>query len=151
MVRLPIATATARVRRCFTHLMSSLCNMSNSIRRARMWQPTQAPWFNLWDPILKTALRQAWLLWSSMPLGSNDVYIFCSWLFLIHLTPLCFRCGHCKRLAPTWEELGTKFIADVRVKIAKVDCTENSNRQLCADQKVTSSFVALDSSSKSVF
>ena len=46
-------------------------------------------------------------------------------------------CGHCKRMAPTWEELGTKFVGSTDVKIAKVDCTEASNRQLCASQKVS--------------
>ncbi|EFX87477.1 hypothetical protein DAPPUDRAFT_43137 [Daphnia pulex] len=45
-------------------------------------------------------------------------------------------CGHCKRMSPTWDELGTKFVGKTGVKIAKVDCTEGSNRQLCADQKV---------------
>ncbi|KAI9560271.1 hypothetical protein GHT06_014286 [Daphnia sinensis] len=45
-------------------------------------------------------------------------------------------CGHCKRMSPTWDELGTKFVGKSGVKIAKVDCTEGSNRQLCADQKV---------------
>lgn len=45
-------------------------------------------------------------------------------------------CGHCKRMSPTWDELGTKFVGKTGVKIAKVDCTDGSNRQLCADQKV---------------
>jgi thioredoxin domain-containing protein 5 len=39
-------------------------------------------------------------------------------------------------MAPTWDELGTKFVGNAQVKIAKVDCTDSSNRQLCADQKV---------------
>ncbi|XP_012263697.2 thioredoxin domain-containing protein 5 homolog [Athalia rosae] len=45
-------------------------------------------------------------------------------------------CGHCKRLAPTWEELGKKFLANENVHIVKVDCTLNSSKQLCNDQEV---------------
>jgi len=33
-------------------------------------------------------------------------------------------CGHCKRLAPTWEELATK--SKGKFNVAKVDCTEQS-------------------------
>ena len=47
-------------------------------------------------------------------------------------------CGHCKRLAPTWEELALLFSTVPGVKIAKVDCTadENSNKELCNAQGV---------------
>merc|ERR1712062_519344 len=47
-------------------------------------------------------------------------------------------CGHCKRLAPTWEELAGKFAEKAGVKIAKVDCTEdnNKNREICTAQGV---------------
>ena len=46
-------------------------------------------------------------------------------------------CGHCKRLAPTWEELAEKLNKDVneKVTIAKVDCTEA--KALCNAQEVT--------------
>ncbi|GAB1862216.1 Thioredoxin domain-containing protein 5 [Camponotus japonicus] len=45
-------------------------------------------------------------------------------------------CGHCKRLAPTWEELGKKFFANNNVNIAKVDCTLDASKQLCNEQEV---------------
>lgn len=45
-------------------------------------------------------------------------------------------CGHCKRLASTWEELGKKFIANDNVHIVKIDCTLQVNKQLCDEQEV---------------
>merc|ERR1719228_1859804 len=46
-------------------------------------------------------------------------------------------CGHCKRLAPVWEELAAKHNKDVdsEVTIAKADCTVATS--LCSAQDVT--------------
>ncbi|EFJ23205.1 hypothetical protein SELMODRAFT_99470 [Selaginella moellendorffii] len=32
-------------------------------------------------------------------------------------------CGHCKRLAPTWDELGKAIESEAGVEVARVDCT----------------------------
>ena len=47
-------------------------------------------------------------------------------------------CGHCKRLAPTWDKLAAAFKDKSGVKIAKVDCTseDGNNRELCDSQSV---------------
>jgi len=47
-------------------------------------------------------------------------------------------CGHCKRLAPTWEELAKKFKDNADVTIGHIDCTaaDNTNRALCDSQGV---------------
>lgn len=47
-------------------------------------------------------------------------------------------CGHCKRLAPTWEELAKKYKDNEDVIIGHVDCTagDNMNRPLCDAQGV---------------
>ncbi len=48
-----------------------------------------------------------------------------------------FRCGHCQRLKPTWEELATKLAVKEgeQVAIAQVDCTIDT--ELCSKQDVT--------------
>ena len=46
----------------------------------------------------------------------------------------CGRCGHCKRLAPTWEELGDAYTSLAKVKMGKVDCT--IEKDLCKKYEV---------------
>lgn len=41
-------------------------------------------------------------------------------------------CGHCKKLAPTWDQLAAA--ADGQFGVASVDCT--SNQALCGDFKI---------------
>ena len=46
-------------------------------------------------------------------------------------------CGHCKRLAPTWDQLAEEVAKDESMKnvhIAKVDCTVD--RDVCSAQNV---------------
>jgi len=45
-------------------------------------------------------------------------------------------CGHCKRMAPTWDELANKFVGIAGVKIAKVDCTLAESKEVCSEQDV---------------
>ena len=33
------------------------------------------------------------------------------------------RCGHCQRLAPTWDELAAHFESHTNIHISKLDCT----------------------------
>jgi len=43
-------------------------------------------------------------------------------------------CGHCKKLAPTWDELAAKIGADGKATIAKVDCTKSQS--LCQEHGI---------------
>ena len=43
-------------------------------------------------------------------------------------------CGHCKKLAPTWEQLSEDF--GDKINVAKVDCTSEANKQLCKDYDI---------------
>ncbi|XP_055303776.1 thioredoxin domain-containing protein 5 [Sitodiplosis mosellana] len=45
-------------------------------------------------------------------------------------------CGHCKRMAPTWDELAVKFAGSTVAKVAKVDCTLEESKDLCNEQGV---------------
>ena len=42
-------------------------------------------------------------------------------------------CGHCKRLAPVWDELSE---AQESVNIVSIDCTNDANREMCKSMEV---------------
>lgn len=43
-------------------------------------------------------------------------------------------CGHCKRLAPTWDELASLHTSELNV--GKVDCTTDEGKPLCSDYEI---------------
>jgi len=59
---------------------------------------------------------------------SQIIYLH-NFLWLLSYAPWC---GHCKKLAPTWDELSTT-VGD-RFNVAKVDCTEH--KELCTSHEV---------------
>ena len=58
-------------------------------------------------------------------------------LTLYKYTSVLFRCGHCSRLKPTWEELAKnlQYDSNRKVVVAQVDCTVET--ELCSTQDVT--------------
>ncbi|CAD7700193.1 unnamed protein product [Ostreobium quekettii] len=43
-------------------------------------------------------------------------------------------CGHCKRLAPTWKELGDDYEGSKEIAIAHIDCTVE--KSICSEAEV---------------
>ena len=53
-------------------------------------------------------------------------------------------CGHCKQLAPIWDELGDHFAEDSDVVIAKMDATKNEHESISVQAFPTLKFVTKD-------
>lgn len=47
---------------------------------------------------------------------------------------LTCQCGHCKKLAPTWDELSDKADEAGAYKVAKIDCTES--KSVCSENGI---------------
>jgi protein disulfide-isomerase-like protein len=44
-------------------------------------------------------------------------------------------CGHCKSMAPTWEEFAAKV--EGKLNVGKIDCADASNKRFCGEMKVS--------------
>ena len=55
---------------------------------------------------------------------------------------LSLASGHCKKLAPTWKQLGAAYQDDENVDIAHIDCTKNAT--VCKRAQVNLLKIVLD-------
>lgn len=53
-------------------------------------------------------------------------------------------CGHCKQLAPIWDELAEHFAEDTDVVIAKMDSTKNEVESIQVQAFPTLKFITKD-------